>query len=118
MINKLKNAINSRGERLLYSTNEFYSDEKQSTVTVHTIKKQLEPEKGERYGKKIELFSSPSTIQIVLFLRDYWYELNGWEVPKDNKEWNKAKENYKNKKEKQDVNDKKTRKKQSKRKNA
>lgn len=115
MINKLKRAINSKGDRLLYSTNEFFSEEKQDTVTMHTIKRQLEPEAGERYGKKIELFSSVSTIQIVLFLRDMWYEMNGWEVPKDNEQWAEAKEKYEKKKErKQDVNNEKARKRKSK----
>lgn len=97
MIKKLKNAINSRGEKLLYNTTEFYSEQQDRTVTIHIIKKQLEPEPGEKKGQKIELFSSTSTIQIVLFLRDYWYELNGWEVPKDNQVWNEAKDKYKKK---------------------
>ena len=97
MIKKLKNAINSRGEKILYNTTEFYSEQQNRTITIHTIKKQLEPEPGEKKGQKIELFSSTSTIQIVLFLRDYWYEMNGWEVPKDNQVWNEAKAEYKEK---------------------
>ena len=32
---------------------------------------------------------------MVLFLRDYWYEFNGWEVPNDNEVWNKVKAEYK-----------------------
>ena len=115
MINKLKSAILRKGKKILLETKEFYSEEKESTVTIYYIKQQLAPEAGERYGKKIELFSSTSTIQIVLFLRDMWYEMNGWEVPKDNEQWAEAKEKYEKKKErKQDVNNEKARKRKSK----
>ena len=45
-------------------------------------------------NRNIELFSTTSQIQIVLYLRDLWYELNGWEVPTDNETWTKAKASY------------------------
>jgi hypothetical protein len=31
-----------------------------------------------------ELFSSASEIQIVLFMRNLWYALNGWDIPPTN----------------------------------
>ena len=39
----------------------------------------------------IELFSTYSQLQLVLFLRDYWYTLNGWEVPQNNTVWEEIK---------------------------
>ena len=31
-------------------------------------------------------------IQILLFLRDYWFEMNGWDIPTDNEMWNEIKQ--------------------------
>ena len=45
------------------------------------------------------MFSSASDIQIVKWLRDYWYTLNGWEVPTDDPVWEEAKEVYRRKQE-------------------
>lgn len=88
MIKKLRTAINERGEKLLYNTSEFYSDEQNRPVTIYSIKKAVYNEKTHR-NKHIELFHSTSQIQIVLFLRDYWYKLNNMKLPTDNKVWNK-----------------------------
>ena len=46
--------------------------------------------------KNVELFKSTSQIQIVLFLRDFWFEINGWEIPTDNEQWNAIKEKNNN----------------------
>ena len=45
----------------------------------------------EKTGKntKVELFSTYSLLQMVFFMRDYWYMLNGIELPTDNEKWNK-----------------------------
>ena len=94
MIKKLRSAINLKGERLLYNTSEFYSEEQSRTVTIYTIKKQVWNPKLQK-NKNIELFHSTSQIQIVLFLRDYWYTLNGMELPTDNDKWNKIRERIK-----------------------
>ncbi|MBR4377332.1 MAG: hypothetical protein IKP50_00380 [Bacilli bacterium] len=32
-----------------------------------------------------ELFSSASEIQVVLFMRNLWYAVNGWDIPPTNK---------------------------------
>ena len=94
MLKKLRSAINLKGERLLYNTSEFYSEEQNRTVTIYTIKKQVWNPKLQK-NKNIELFHSTSQIQIVLFLRDYWYNLNGMELPTDNEKWNKIREKIK-----------------------
>lgn len=88
MIKKLRGAINGKGEKLLYNTSEFFSEEQNRPITIYTIKKAVYDEKRGR-NKNVEIFHSPSQIQIVLFLRDYWFKINGWELPKDNETWNK-----------------------------
>lgn len=87
MIKKLRNAINGKGEKLLYNTSEFYSESQQRAITIYIIKKAVYDEKRGR-NRNIELFHSASQIQIVLFLRDYWYKLTDQELPTDNETWN------------------------------
>ena len=94
MVKKLQQAINSKGEKILYTTSQFYSDEQDRPVTIYSIKKAVFDEKRNK-NINVELFSSTSLIQIVLFLRDYWYELNGFEIPTDNEEWNNIKRRLK-----------------------
>ena len=91
-IRKLQQALNARGCRILFSTSQFYSEQQNRPITIYHIKQSLIDD-----GKttQIELFSSASRIQTVLFLRDYWYDLNGWELPTDNPVWNKIREEYK-----------------------
>lgn len=87
MIKKLRNAINAKGYKLLYSTYEFFSDEKKGPVTIYCIKEAVYNEQKGR-NDNIELFKSGSQIQIVLFLRDFWYKINGIPLPTDNEKWN------------------------------
>ena len=105
MIHKLQQAINEKGQRILYSTSQFYSKDQNRPVTVYYIKQSVyDDETGK--SKNVELFKSTSQIQIVLFLRDIWFEINGWEIPTDNEQWNKIKakmqENKKDEKEKKE----------------
>lgn len=93
-IKKLQKAINENFDaKILINKTQFYSKEADKPLELLVIKKAVWDNDKQRY-KNIELFSTPSDIQIVLWLRDYWYELNGWEVPTDNEEWTKAKERY------------------------
>lgn len=94
MIHKLQQAINGRGERIMYSTSQFYSEEADRPVTIYHIKRAVYDEKKGRWVNE-ELFHSTSQIQIVLFLRDLWYAINGKEIPQDNEVWNEAKRAYK-----------------------
>jgi hypothetical protein len=34
-------------------------------------------------------------VRITLFLRDMWFEENGWELPTDQEEWNAIREELK-----------------------
>ena len=92
MIKKLQAAINKRfGARLLVNSNQWYSDKADKAITTWSVKKAVFDESKNK-NVNVELFKSTSQIQIVLFLRDLWYELNGWEVPTDNEMWNEVKQ--------------------------
>lgn len=91
MIHRLQNAINDNfGEKITYNKTQFYSESQNRPVTMYTIKKAVWDEQRNR-NRHVELFKSTSQIQIVLYLRDMWYELNRWEVPQDNDMWNEIK---------------------------
>lgn len=93
-IKKLQKAINEKYDaRILLNKTQFYSAKTDSPVELIVIKQAIWDSERQKY-KNVELFSSSSDIQIVLWLRDYWYELNGWEIPTDNEEWIKAKTKY------------------------
>ena len=93
MIHKLQHAINDKGGNILYNTTQFYSEKEKRPVTIYIVK-QAQWNEIKQKMVNVELFSATSQIQIVLFLRDFWYSMNGWEVPKDNKVWEQAKEAY------------------------
>lgn len=91
MIHRLQRALNSKGLKILYSTTQFYSEDQDRPVTMYIIKRAVyDEEKGKNMN--IELFKSTSQIQIVLFLRDMWYEVNGMEIPQGNEKWNAVKD--------------------------
>ena len=97
-IKKLQKAINEKFDaRLLINKNQYYSEQADRPLELIIIKKAVWNSDKQKF-QNVELFSSASDIQIVLWLRDYWYELNGWEIPTDNEEWNKAKEKYEERK--------------------
>lgn len=93
-IKKLQMAINQIfKEQLLYERRQFYSAQQNRPINMYVIKKTIFNTAKDRLDT-IEMFKTSSQIQVILYLRDYWYELNGWEMPTDNPEWNmvKAKE--------------------------
>jgi len=92
-IKKLQQALQEEGELVLITTSQFYSMEKRTVVTRYHVKKQI-PAKEKFKSSQVELFSSCSQIQIALFLRDYYYETKGYEVPHDNPIWEQAKAKY------------------------
>ena len=90
---KLRNAINAMGSRLLFTTSEFYSEDMDRPVAIYHIKNSVYNVDTDRYDSK-ELFSSPSQIQVVLFLRDYLFTLQGKELPTDNPVWNEIRPRF------------------------
>lgn len=93
LLKRLQSAINAYSpEKILVSQNEWYSDMRRSTITSYVIKKALPPTDVTKGRKRaVELFSTTSQIQAVLYLRDYWYSLRGIEIPTDNEYWNNIK---------------------------
>lgn len=94
MIHKLQTALNTKGLRIMYSTSQFYSETQNRPVTIYHIKQAVYDDSKQKFIN-IELFKSTSQIQIVLFLRDLWYTVNGKEVPQDNEVWNNIKSSQK-----------------------
>lgn len=92
MIHKLQQALNKKGLRITYSTSQFYSADQDRPVTIYGIKQAVWDEGKEKYMNQ-ELFKATSQIQIVLFLRDLWYTVNGKELPKADEKWQKIRDN-------------------------
>ena len=91
VIKKLQKAINITFDRkILVNKSQFYSDKSNKIIEMIVIKQAVWDEKKQKIVN-IKLFESTSDIQIVLYLRDLWYRLNGWEVPTDNDYWNEIK---------------------------
>lgn len=93
-IKKLQQALQFEGELILITTSQFWSVDKHKVVTRYHIKKQIQSGDDRMKSTQVELFSSCSQIQITLFLRDYYYEIKGYEVPHDNPIWEAAKAKY------------------------
>jgi hypothetical protein len=83
---KLVQALNSRGYKLTLSTKQFIGREGQPH-NMYSISNATWDDEKKRY-KHNELYSTTSLVRIVLFLRDMWYEENGWELPADQEKWN------------------------------
>lgn len=89
LVKKLQTAINQTSPvKITINTGQWYSPEKNRTVNQYTVKQVIIDENGK---KNIELFKTYSQLQIILFLRDYWYKLNNWEIPTDNITWEEVK---------------------------
>ena len=91
---KLQTACKKQfGVRLLINERQWYSEQKDMAVTVYSIVESRPNNEGKR-NINVELFQTYSQVQLVLFMRDYWYTLNGWEVPHDNERWEEIKAKY------------------------
>lgn len=89
---KLQTAINMRyNAGITIHKSQKYNERDQKTRNFYSVKQDVW---NERKGKMVpqELFSACSILQVVLFLRDYWYILNDWELPNDNPMWNDIRE--------------------------
>lgn len=98
-IKKLQLAINMNCPfRILYTTNQFYSVSKQMPVTKYCLRKAT-LDYDTNHSESVEIFSTYSQLQVILYLRDLWYTWLGKDLPTDNELWNGIKErdkiNYK-----------------------
>lgn len=87
MIRKLQMAINQHGGCILLDKSQFFSDEQNRPISIYRV-----CTKNEKTGKKVKLFETSSQIQIVLYLRDYWFLMNDKELPTDNTMWEEVKQ--------------------------
>lgn len=90
---KLIQALNSRGHKLTFSTKQFMGREGQPH-NMYSISRAIWNEDKRRYSHE-ELYSTTSMVRVTLFLRDMWFEENGWELPTDQEEWNAIREELK-----------------------
>lgn len=97
MIHKLQKGINFKGGHLLVDRVQFFSKEQNRPITVYKICNTI-PVAGtdKAHRKKDVLFEATSQIQVVLFLRDYWFVMNGKELPVavNNKKWDEIREKH------------------------
>lgn len=90
-IKKLQLAINMNCPfRILYTTNQFYSVDKQMPVTKYCLRK-ADINCDTHRSDSTEIFSTYSQLQIILYLRDLWYTYLGKEIPTDNELWENIK---------------------------
>ena len=90
---KLIQALNSRGYKLTFSNKQFMGREGQPH-NMYSISRAIWNEDKRRYSHE-ELYSTTSMVRVTLFLRDMWFEENGWELPTDQEEWNAIREELK-----------------------
>lgn len=102
MIYKLQVALNSKGLKILCPRSQFYSDQQHRPVTLYKVEQSIWNDELGKYNHKT-LFSSASQIQVVLFLRNLWYLVNGKEIPPTNRmkgaaefdrKWKEFEENF------------------------
>lgn len=96
--NKLRTAIQKRfGVKIMLCTNQWFSPDKDRAITCYILKEATWDSNVQKYVNT-ELYRAYSTVRITLYLRDYWYELNGWEVPTDNVMWEGVKNTWQHQK--------------------
>lgn len=87
-IRKIQRACNLLyDEHLCFNIVQFWSEQEKRNISRYTIVKQYNDKETGKHSKE-ELFASYSLINTVYFMRDYWYLLNGIELPTDYEKWN------------------------------
>ena len=91
-IKKLQMAINTKCDyKILYQTTQFFSATQKRPVTKYILRKAIiNPETQKSESE--EVFNTYSQLQIILYLRDFWYAVNGLDLPTDNEMWNEIKQ--------------------------
>lgn len=73
----------------MYEKSQFFSEQQDRPITIYKISQSVKSSSGR--NKREKLFESTSMIQIVLYLRDVWYIMQGQELPTDNEMWEAVK---------------------------
>lgn len=79
------------GRRITFHTQQFVGSEGYRH-TLYILKEAMWDEDKRKYINH-DLFRSASTIQVALYLRDFYYTLEGKELPTDNETWNQIRAN-------------------------
>lgn len=83
MMRRLQIALNSKDMRILCNRSQFFSEVQNRPVTIYKISQSVwDPSTGK--NKHVELFSSASQIQCVLFMRNLWMAINHKPIPTTN----------------------------------
>ena len=90
---KLIAALGTKNIRLTLNTKQFVGREG-DTHDMYSINRAVWDEDRQKY-MHYELYHAVSPVRIVLFLRDMWYEANGWDLPTDQEVWNKIRKEIK-----------------------
>lgn len=89
-INRLIQALNTKGHDLLYNRKQFMGVEGMPH-NLYVLSKGVWNSEKSRYDT-VDIYKTTSTVRMVLFLRDMWYIENGLELPTDNEMWNQIRE--------------------------
>ena len=76
--------------RILYTTSQFYSVDRQMPVTKYCLRKATIDYETHR-SESEEIFSTYSQLQVIMYLRDLWYVWLDKELPTDNEIWENIK---------------------------
>ena len=85
-IRKLQTAIQSKGYKVLYNTEQFYSKQFDNFLTMHSVSLLTHNNDTDK-DVKVQIFRTTSPLQIILLLRDIWFSINNWDLPEDNQKW-------------------------------
>lgn len=80
---KLQKALNTDGDRILFSRSQFYSVEQNRAITMFIISRAA-VDAETRKTKNIELFKSARLVYCLFFIRNLWFLRKGRDIPKSN----------------------------------
>ena len=83
---KFVKALNSRGYTVTYGSREFMAKDNKihNMNMLYLVTYNSEKQKYE----SSPLYSTPSLVRLVIYLRDFWYIINDLELPTDQELWN------------------------------
>lgn len=87
---KLVKALNSRGYTITYGSREFMAKDN----TIHNMNMlYLITYNSEKHKyDSTPIYSTPSLVRLVMYLRDFLYIIDGKELPTDQELWNKIRQ--------------------------
>ena len=87
---RLIKALNTKGYKISLATRQFLGREGQFH-NYYTVNEHLWDDEKKRFVTR-EVYSTTSTLRLLMFLRDKWYIENGLELPTDQDIWNAERE--------------------------